>query len=260
MIHYLAIFAMILGVVQVIMLFFWAGYLITRNVNIVDIGWGVGFIAAALLSFIFGEGFLWRKVLILTIASVWALRLVHHLVKRFVPGKDDPRYQVLLEKWPLNPYPHLQVLALFALQGLLVAILSIPFILMSQNPVPFFCANEVFALLIWMVGLSGETAADYQLAQFKSHPDHTGQVCKEGLWHYSRHPNYFFEWIIWVGYAVMALSSPFGWLGMVSPFLILYLLLKVSGIPLAEAQALRSKGEAYREYQKTTSPFFPFFP
>jgi steroid 5-alpha reductase family enzyme len=132
---------------------------------------------------------------------------------------------------------------------------------MSQHSFPFFSSYEVFGLLIWMGGVAGETIADYQLASFKRNPLYagSGQVFDQGLWRYSRHPNYFFEWIVWIGYSVMAISAPFGWLGIISPILILFLLLKVSGVPLTEAHALEAHGEAYRDYQSKTSPFFPWF-
>jgi steroid 5-alpha reductase family enzyme len=101
--------------------------------------------------------------------------------------------------------------------------------------------------------------ADAQLNAFKRRPDKSSPVCDVGLWRYSRHPNYFFEWLIWVAYFLFAAASPWGWLGILSPVAILFLLLKVTGIPMTEEQAVRSKGDAYRRYQKTTSAFVPWF-
>ncbi|HEX3730690.1 MAG TPA: DUF1295 domain-containing protein [Opitutaceae bacterium] len=108
--------------------------------------------------------------------------------------------------------------------------------------------------------LFGEGLADSQLSAFKADPAHRGQVCRAGLWRFSRHPNYFFEWTVWVGYFVLACGSPGGWIGVISPAAMLWLLLRVTGIPMAEQQSLRSKGEAYRQYQRTTSAFVPWFP
>ena len=110
------------------------------------------------------------------------------------------------------------------------------------------------------MAFAGEITADAQLSRFKSNPANRGKLCDVGLWRYSRHPNYFFESVIWLAYALFALSSPWGWVGLASPALILYFLLKVTGIPATEAQALRTKGEAYRRYQETTSVFIPWFP
>lgn len=246
-------------VVEIIMLIFWAIYLMRRNVSVVDIAWGIGFVAVVLVDFILGTGYIWRKVLVVTVVSIWAVRLVNHLVLRYLPEKDDPRYHLLLHKWPYVNYPTFQVLTLFLLQGCLITILSIPFALMSQDELSYFSTYEVFGLLLWMVGVVGESVADRQLEQFKQNPAHEGQVCEWGLWKYSRHPNYFFEWIVWLGFCLMALSAPWGLLGIISPVLMLLLLVKGSGIPVTEAHALESKGDVYRDYQKRTSPFFPWF-
>lgn len=259
MFHFFVMLGTSLVLVQTVMLLFWGYYLIRRNVSVVDIGWGIGFIVAAAVYFLLGDGYFWRKVLVLTIVSIWALRLVKYLSHRFLPEREDPRYELLLTKWPFAGYPIFQVLTLFGFQGLLITFLSLPFALMNQNLLPFFSTYEVFGLLVWMGGIVGEAVADRQLDQFKQNPALAGQVCDQGLWKYSRHPNYFFEWVVWIGYGLMALSAPYGWLGLASPLLMLYLLLKVSGVPLAEAQALKTKGDAYRDYQARTSPFFPWF-
>lgn len=259
MFHLFVMLGTSLVIIQMVMLLFWGYYLIRRNVSVVDMAWGISFLAAVGTFFFLGDGFFWRKLLVLTIVTLWALRLVIYLSSRFVPERDDPRYVQLLAQWPFAAYPRFQVLALFALQGLLVAFLSLPFALMCQNLLRYFSTYEVFGLLIWMSGLIGETIADNQLNLFKQNPALSGQVCDQGLWKYSRHPNYFFEWIIWLGYGIMALSSDYGVLGLASPALMLYLLLKVSGVPLAEAQALKTKGDTYRDYQARTSPFFPWF-
>jgi steroid 5-alpha reductase family enzyme len=106
----------------------------------------------------------------------------------------------------------------------------------------------------------GESAADFQLMYFKSKPANHGVICQVGLWKYSRHPNYFFESLIWIAFALFAMGSPYGYVALIAPMLILYFLFRVTGIPATEAQALRSKGESYRRYQQTTSAFVPWFP
>ena len=105
----------------------------------------------------------------------------------------------------------------------------------------------------------GETIADAQLAAFKKNPENNGKVCDKGLWGYSRHPNYFFQWLMWMSYFVFALASPYGYLAIISPAIILYLILKVTGIPMTEEQSIRSKGEAYIKYQQRVSAFVPWF-
>jgi steroid 5-alpha reductase family enzyme len=119
---------------------------------------------------------------------------------------------------------------------------------------------DSLGVLCWLVALAGESAADRQLARFKADPANRGRVCREGLWRYSRHPNYFFEWIHWWAYVFLAVGSPHWWLAPFGVVAMLVFLTLVSGIPRSEAQALKSRGAGYREYQRTTSAFLPWFP
>ncbi|MEO5959624.1 MAG: DUF1295 domain-containing protein, partial [Opitutaceae bacterium] len=125
---------------------------------------------------------------------------------------------------------------------------------------PAISPLEIGGAALWLVAIGGEALADAQLAAFKRAPANKGQVCDTGLWRASRHPNYFFEWLVWVAYFVFALASPWGWFAIVGPASILYLLLRVTGIPMTEEQSVRSKGDAYRRYQQTTSAFIPWWP
>jgi len=264
MLDIIAMLGVSLIVIEGLMLLFWIIYLVQKQINALDVAWGLSFMMSGLIYYILGEGYPWRKLLIFLIVSVWSLRLVNYYIKRFQMGQDDRRYLAMLDNCKVAFFTQignlkLKIFCLFILQGLLVTILSLPFALMVQNQAPFFSTFEVFGLLIWMGGLIGETVADSQLHAFKQNSNNVSRVCEEGLWKYSRHPNYFFEWLVWIGYSLMALSSPMGWLGIVSPILIVYLLLKVSGIPYAEEEALRTKGDAYRDYQQKTSAFFPWF-
>jgi steroid 5-alpha reductase family enzyme len=119
---------------------------------------------------------------------------------------------------------------------------------------------EIGGLALWAVALAGEALADKQMSRFKAAPSNAGAVCRTGLWKYSRHPNYFFESLVWWAYFLFAAAAPTGWVTLYCPLGMLYLLLRVTGIPETEAQAVRSKGEAYRAYQRTTSAFVPWFP
>lgn len=263
-VHILMQMGVSLLIVEGLMILFWVIYLFNDRVKIVDIAWGLSFAVATTCYYIMGEGYVWRKILILSLVIIWSMRLVYHLVQRFDFDKDDPRYVEMLDPKGggfLGKIKSigLRVLTLFLVQGLIVVILSIPFALMSNNAFFYFKTTEIFGLLVWVVGMIGESVADEQLYRFKQDPMKQTLVCEEGLWKYSRHPNYFFEWIIWIGYWLMALSAPWGVLGIISPVLIFYLLLKVSGVPLAEREALRSKGEAYKDYQNRVSMFFPWF-
>jgi steroid 5-alpha reductase family enzyme len=128
------------------------------------------------------------------------------------------------------------------------------------NTRPHLSTLEILATGLWAAALAGESTADRQLARFKATPGSNGLTCRDGLWRYSRHPNYFFEWLIWVAYALFALSAPWGPLALASPALMLFLLFRVTGIPATEAQAVRTRGDDYRRYQATTSVFVPWFP
>ncbi len=129
-----------------------------------------------------------------------------------------------------------------------------------QNPRPTFSLWELVGLLVWLGAVVGEGLADWQLARFKSEPGNRWKTCREGLWRYSRHPNYFFEWLHWCAYVPMGVGVPGGWITLLNPAIMLVFLLWVSGIPWAEAQALATRGEDYRAYQRTTSAFIPWFP
>ncbi|MEO5825714.1 MAG: DUF1295 domain-containing protein, partial [Gemmatimonadales bacterium] len=150
-------------------------------------------------------------------------------------------------------------LAFFELQAVLVAIFSLPFLFASFNPAPALTIIEVAGLGLAAIGVVGETTADLQMQSFKRDAPNRTTVCEVGLWRYSRHPNYFFESLVWWGFFLAALGSPYGWITIVCPLLMLHFLLKVTGIPLTEEYALRSKGDSYREYQRTTSRFVPWF-
>lgn len=148
----------------------------------------------------------------------------------------------------------------FEFQALLCVVLSAPFLLPAVNPAPQFSPLEYAGAALWVIAILGEIVSDGQLSAFKADHRNKGKTCRVGLWNLSRHPNYFFEWLIWMAFALFALPSPYGYLGLVSPALILYFLFKVTGIPATEAQALRSRGDDYRRYQETTSAFVPWFP
>jgi len=234
----------------------WLIYFFRRNASIVDIGWALGFVILATTYAVMGDGYFWRKWTFAAMGIIWAGRLGVYLLSRFKSEDEDPRYKVLLSG--LQGNLSLKVYFMFLFQGLLVMLLSAPFLLVSVERSGGFGTLEIAGIIIWALALWGETTADSQLAQFKRYPGNKDRVCQEGWWFYSRHPNYFFEWLIWIGFFVFSLSVSYGFLMVYCPLLMLYLLLKVSGIPLTEELALSRKGEAYRQYQLTTSSFIPW--
>jgi steroid 5-alpha reductase family enzyme len=192
---------------------------------------------------------------------IWSLRLTLHLARRMRGKPEEGRYRALRIEWENTgaDVPR-RFLFFFLFQGLLDVFLSIPMLLAALNPAPRFSGREIAGAALWLVSVAGESAADAQLARFKADPRSRGRTCDVGLWRYSRHPNYFFEWLVWVAWFVFALGSPWGWVSIVCPATMLFFLLRVTGIPATEEQAIRSRGEEYRRYQRTTSAFVPWFP
>jgi steroid 5-alpha reductase family enzyme len=234
----------------------WVLHLRMRNAGVVDVGWAAGIGMLAVLYAVHGSGDPVRRALAGILGGVWSLRLTLHLVHRVGSEPEDGRYRAIRERWRTNVSA--KFLAFFLMQGLLDVFLASPFLLATVDPRPGFGAFEIGGALLWLMSVVGESLADAQLRRFKAVPANRGHVCREGLWSYSRHPNYFFEWLVWCGFSLFALGSPHGWVAIGCPALMLYFLLRVSGIPLTEEQAVRSRGDEYREYQRTTSAFVPW--
>jgi len=254
--------ALVLGAACLLALFT-ATWLLSRkldNFSFVDIAWAYGLAVVSCVYIGLLHGYTNRTLLIMTMAMVWSLRLGSYLlarIRRHHPD-EDVRYQVLRKKWQ----GHLasKFFWFFQAQGLLVLLLSIPVLLALRNARPHIAIIEWMGAAVWLIAIVGESIADAQMGAFKKDPANKGKVCDVGLWRYSRHPNYFFESLIWWGFWLFACGSPWGWATVYAPLLILYFLLRVTGIPLTERCAVESKGDAYRRYQRTTSAFVPWFP
>lgn len=245
--------------IMLLMIALWVIYLFQHNAGIVDIGWGLGFLLAAWAYFFLGQGNLFKMMAMTAMATIWAVRLVYHLYQRYDRDQEDPRYTRMRERWGGDPNDML-FLMMFVFQGFLVILISLPFFIVAFGSTSHWTTCEFIGILVWLVGIIGEGYADAQLAAFNKIPENKGKVCNIGLWRYSRHPNYFFEIILWIGFFLFALPSHGGIFGVIAPFLVIFLLLKVSGIPLNEEQALATKGDLYREYQQKTSALIPWFP
>ena len=235
----------------------WAISVKVRNYGLLDAAWSYGIAILAPLYAFFGDGYAPRKWIAAAIGTAWSLRLGTYILIRVIKHHptEDVRYETLRKKWPGAG----MFLVFFELQALVIVIFSIPFLLASFNPAPSLRPIEITGLAIALFSLCGEAFSDWQMGRFKSKAANQGKVCQSGLWAYSRHPNYFFEAMLWWGFFIFALGSPWGWITIVCPLLMLYFLLKVTGIPLTEEYAVKSKGDAYREYQRTTSAFIPWF-
>lgn len=231
-----------------------------RNFSIVDIVWSANFTALAILYASFGTGDPARRAAIATLATLWSLRLAGHLLTRIarLHPEEEGRYRTLRTKWAAALDRHF--LGFFLFQGLLNVVLSTPFLAASVDARRGLGPLEWSGIALCLVAVAGEAAADAQLRAFTAAPRNRGRTCRSGLWRYSRHPNYFFEWLVWCAFFLFALASPWGLATVYCPLLMLWFLFRVTGIPATEAQALASRGDEYRDYQRTTSAFVPWFP
>jgi steroid 5-alpha reductase family enzyme len=244
----------------VLMAVIWAIAVKIGNAGIVDIAWSAGFAPMAIFFALASDGDAARRILIAAMVSVWSLRLGGYLYVRVMSHHptEDRRYAELRKGW--GAHTHRNMFLFFEMQALLLAILSVPFLLICLNPSTRLYPLELMGSLVFVIAISGEALADRQLARFKANPANRGKVCELGLWHLSRHPNYFFEWLIWVAYFVLACASAYGWISIYCPALMLFFLLRVTGIPMTERLSLESKGAAFADYQRRTSAFVPWLP
>jgi steroid 5-alpha reductase family enzyme len=231
-----------------------------ENYGIVDIVWSYAFGALALFYAATLDGWAPRRWALAALVTVWSARLGTHLYRRVKSHhpEEDRRYTEMRTRWAAN-LPA-KMFTFYQQQAFSVLLLGLPFFLVARNPAPSFHALEYLGIALWLFALAGESLADAQLAAFKRDPANKGKVCETGLWSVSRHPNYFFESLIWWSYFLFACASPWGWTSLICPLGITYLLLRVTGIPMTEEQSLRSRGDAFRDYQRRVSVFVPWFP
>ncbi|NCO18858.1 MAG: DUF1295 domain-containing protein [Gammaproteobacteria bacterium] len=223
----------------------------------VDVAWSLMIGVQALLYAAMGDGSTEKRILVVLVAGSWSFRLTRHLWQR-VGGhaQEDGRYQAMREHW--GERASFWLFGFFMLQALLAWLFALPAWVVANDPSPALDTWAIAGVAVWLISLTGESIADRQLAAFRSDPENRGKVCTVGLWRYSRHPNYFFEWLHWFSYPLVAIGAPQAWITWLGPALMLLFLYRFSGIPYAEQQALKSRGEAYREYQRTTSAFIPW--
>jgi steroid 5-alpha reductase family enzyme len=228
-----------------------------RRNDLADIAWGGGFIVAALTAVLLQTGLTPLALLVVLLVILWGLRLAVHIGLRNLGKGEDERYRKWREEWGrhwlLRSY-----LQVFLLQGFLLYLISLPVIwTILAKPSPW-TGLDAIGLAVWIVGFFFEALGDFQLAQFKKDPAHRGKIIQQGLWRYSRHPNYFGEVTLWWGIYLLALSTPGGWMMIIGPLTITFLILKVSGIPLLEKKYVNNA--AFQEYARRTSAFFPLPP
>lgn len=236
----------------------WLVSIIRRDVSIVDIVWGMGFALVAMAVYWKAGPDNGMALLPVALTVVWAGRLSIHLAIRNWGSPEDFRYAAMREKWG-RLFPIVSLFTVFGLQGLIMWIVSLPLqagIVQTRQPILLLL---VAGIGLWLVGVFFETVGDWQLARFKSDPQNKGQVLKTGLWQYTRHPNYFGDFLVWWGLFLVAVSLSGAWWTMISPLLMSVLLMKVSGVSLLEKTLKKSKS-GYADYVRSTNAFFPWWP
>ncbi|MFA5939052.1 MAG: DUF1295 domain-containing protein [Sinimarinibacterium sp.] len=236
----------------------WLWQLRNHNAGMVDAIWACTLGSLALLYALCGTAPLELRLLLAGMDGVWGLRLGLHLWRRNYGKPEDWRYARFRAEWGVaadrNMFWFFQFQNVFTL--MLSASAFAPVAYRSDLP---SMAALLLALVLWIASIAGETIADRQMERFRADPAKRGQVCRDGWWRYSRHPNYFFECVHWLAYVPLAIDAPWGWLSLVAPVVMAFLLLKLSGVPLLEAEMVRRK-PGYAEYLRTTSVLIPWPP
>ncbi len=230
----------------------------TGNAGWVDVSWAASMGAIGVAFAVVGDASLDQRMVLGLMVALWAGRLTRMIAARVASGPEDARYRNMRD-W-LGKWQSLGLFVFFQLQAAIVVVLAVPWLIAANNPASPQSPWILLAVLIWLVSFCGEAAADQQLERHRSNPDNRGVTCRRGLWRYSRHPNYFFEWLHWWSYLPLCVGAPNTWLGLLGP-LVMYLFLRhLTGVPHSERQALLTRGEDYRRYRDATSAFFPWFP
>lgn len=222
-----------------------------------DIVWGIYFVAISVFTFFFSNPAFDTRLIVLLLVVVWAFRLSSHILKRYLRTTEDARYLNWRKQWGTGVYFYVRsFLQVFLLQSILAVLIASPLIIIEQfgrdgvRLVPL-----ILGISVWVFGFIFETIADHQLKKFLSEPENKGNIMQSGLWKYSRHPNYFGEVTQWWGIFIIGLGVPFGIFGIIGPLVITFLIIFISGIPLAEA-GMSSRPE-FKLYQSRTSPLVP---
>ncbi|MCJ7449710.1 MAG: DUF1295 domain-containing protein [Bacteroidales bacterium] len=256
---FLQVYIHALAVIMIFMTSLWIVSVIIKNVSIVDLFWGFGFVLASAYYFMNSDGFYTRKVLIMSLVAIWGLRLSAYLVWRNYGKGEDFRYRNFRKNYGEKRYWWISFFKTFLLQGILMWLISAP-LLGAQ----FYGQNKALNILdyigiiFWITGILFEAGGDFQLAVFKANPANRGKVLDKGFWRYTRHPNYFGDSSVWWGYGFICLAAG-SYLPALGSVLMTALIIKVSGVALLEKN-LKVHKPQYKEYIERTSSFIPWFP
>ena len=244
------------AVVLGLMTAMWLVSLALRDASIVDIFWGAGFAVIAWVTFFAADGSQARRMLLLVLTTLWGLRLALYLAWRNIGKGEDYRYRAMRKRYG-DRFPLISYGTVFLLQGALMWVVSLP---VQAGQVPGSPDGLIWldfvGIALWLIGIFFETVGDIQLARFKADPANAGKVMDRGLWRYTRHPNYFGDFMVWWGLYAIALATGDAWWTVVGPLLMSFLLLRVSGVALLE-KSLNKRREGYADYAARTNAFFP---
>ncbi|NMC39152.1 MAG: DUF1295 domain-containing protein [Bacteroidales bacterium] len=256
---FINIYLQALALIMIMMSLIWIVSVFLKNVSIVDIFWGFGFVVAATFYFIKSGGNEPRKILILSLSAIWGLRLTSYLIWRNYGKGEDYRYREFRRKYGEKRYWWISYFQTFLLQGILMWLISAPLLGAQQYGHDKSLGILDYAgILSWITGFIFEAGGDYQLAVFRANPANKGKVLSSGFWRYTRHPNYFGDSAVWWGYGLICLGAG-SYLPVAGSLLMTALIIKVSGVALLEKD-LTDKKPKYKEYVEKTSAFFPWFP
>lgn len=253
------VFLQALIVIMIMMSILWIISIIIRNVSIVDIFWGAGFVLTNVFYFLNTEGFPTRKIILLVLVSLWGLRLSSYIAWRNHGKGEDFRYREFRKNYGEKRYWWISYFQTFLLQGVLMWLISAPLLgAQFYGHEKGLAIADYAGIIFWIIGFVFESGGDYQLAMFKSRAENKGKVLDSGFWRYTRHPNYFGDSSVWWGFGLISIGAG-GFLPAAGSLLMTALIIKVSGVALLEKSLVDKKPE-YREYIRKTSSFIPWFP
>ncbi len=245
--------------IWVLVTILWIWSVLIKNVSIVDIFWGFGFVVVNVFYVFHLEIIAPRNLLLFILVSIWGLRLTIYLAIRNIGKGEDFRYQKFRKDYGEKRYWWFSYFQVFLLQGILILIVSLPLLgIHSSTNFGEFIWLDYLAILVWFIGFSFEAGGDYQLYQFKKNPKNSGKVLNTGFWKYTRHPNYFGDSTVWWSYALFSIAAGSYW-QIIGAIIMTLLIIKISGVALLE-KTLNNTKPKYKEYIENTNAFFPWFP
>jgi len=256
---FIQIYLLALLSIMIMMSVLWVISIILKNVSIVDLFWGIGFIVEGSIYYLKTDGLEIRKLILISLVAVWGFRLSIYLAWRNIGKGEDYRYQNFRKEYGEHRYWWISFFQTFLLQGILMWLISAPLLgAQYYKSGDSLTLADYFAILVWLIGIIFESGGDIQLARFKSDPSNKGKVLNKGFWHYTRHPNYFGDATVWCAYALFCISAG-SYLPVLGSVLMVALIIKVSGVALLEKNLKITKPE-YKDYVEKTSAFIPWFP